>query len=102
MKGERLTEALGISDTECARILPIAKLLVTAHLRGATDCPDAIREEAIIRTAGHVRTRTPVHMSDGGRVKTSGTQIDITPGARSAVRASGAAALLAPWVKRTA
>ena len=101
MRGERLADALGLSDTECKRVLPIAKLLVDAYLRGG-EAPTAIRDEAIIRTAGHVRTRSPAHMSDGGRVKTAGSQIDITAGARSAVRASGAAALLAPWVRRDA
>ena len=100
MLTERLTEALGISDTECARILPIAKLLVTAYLRGA-DCPDAIRDEAIIRTAGHLQNRAGFGRVDG-RFKVGGAQFNVSPGARSAVRQSGAAALLAPWVKRTA
>lgn len=99
---ESLAESLGVVPAEGTRLLPIATALVDAHLRGATDCPDAIRDEAIIRTAGHVRIRTPAHMADGGRLKTAGVQTDITPGARSAVRASGAGALLAPWVPRTA
>ena len=100
MLTERLTEALGISDTECARILPIAKLLVTAYLRGA-DCPDAIREEAIIRTAGHVQSRGGFGVVEG-RIKLSAMQFNLQPAARSAVRQSGAAALLGPWVRRTA
>ena len=91
-----------IGSAEGLRILPIAESLVDAYLRGATDCPAAIRDEAIIRTAGHVRIRTPAHMADGGRLKTVNAQTDITPAARSAVRVSGAGALLAPWVPRTA
>ena len=90
-----------IGSAEGLRILPMAESLVDAYLRGG-DCPAAIYDEAIIRTAGHVRIRTPAHMADGGRLKTSGTQTDITPAARAAVRASGAAALLSPWVNRTA
>ena len=97
-----LALALGVPNAEGARLLPLATALVAAYLRGATDCPAEIYDESIIRTAGHVRARSPAHMSDGGRVKTSGTQIDVTAGARSAVRASGAAALLGPWVRRTA
>ena len=96
-----LATALAVPVAEGTRLLPIAESLVTAYLRGG-EAPAAIYDEAIIRTAGHVRTRSPSHMSDGGRVKTSGSQIDITAGARSAVRASGAAALLSPWVTRTA
>ena len=96
-----LALALGVPNTESTRLLPIATALVDAYLRGG-EAPAEIYDEAIIRTAGHVRVRTPAHMADGGRLKTAGVQTDITPGARSAVRASGAGALLAPWVKRTA
>ena len=96
-----LALALGVPNAEGARLLPLATALVAAYLHGG-EAPAVIYDEAIIRTAGHVRARSPAHMSDGGRVKTSGTQIDVTAGARSPVRASGAAALLAPWVRRTA
>ena len=96
-----LATALAVPVAEGTRLLPIATALVDAYLRGG-EAPAAIRDEAIIRTAGHVRTRSPAHMADGGRVKTAGLQIDLTAGARSAVRVSGAAALLSPWVTRTA
>ena len=96
-----LALALGVPDTEGTRLLPIATALVDAYLRGG-EAPAEILDEAIVRTAGHVRIRSPAYMADGGRLKTSGTQTDITPAARSAVRVSGAAALLSPWVNRTA
>ena len=96
-----LAVALGLPEAEGTRLFPIAASLVDAYLRGATDCPDAIRDEAIIRTAGHVQSRRGYGVIEG-RLKTSSLQIDLQPAARSAVRQSGAAALLAPWVNRTA
>ena len=95
-----LAEALCLPDAEGVRLLPIATALVDAYLRGGK-APDAIRQEAIIRTAGHVQSRRGYGAVEG-RIKTSSLQIDLQPAARSAVRQSGAAALLAPWVNRTA
>ena len=89
---------------EAARLLAIAAPLVAAYLRDPDNtmgCPDAVRDEAVIRTAGHVQSRATYGVQEG-RVKAGGVQIDITPAARSAVRQSGAAALLAPWVRRSA
>ena len=89
---------------EAARLLAIAAALVTAYLRDSQDtmgCPAAVRDEAIIRTAGHIQSRRTFGVQDG-RFKASGVQVDITPAARSAVRQSGAAALLSPWVRRGA
>ena len=96
----RLAIALGVSDTESARLLPIATELVDAYLRGG-EAPEVIREEAIIRTAGHVQSRRGFGAVEG-RIKLSAMQFDLQPAARSAVRQSGAAALLGPWVQRTA
>ena len=73
----------------------IAVAHVDAYLRGSETCPDAIRDEAIVRTTGHVRTKTDERF---GEVRTGGG-IRITTGASgSPVRQSGAAALLAPYV----
>ena len=108
-----LASALGITVTDAdadddpglvtaARLLSIATELVAAYLRGATDCPEAIRDEAVIRTAGHVQARAGYGLLEG-RMKVGGSlQYDLQPAARAAVRQSGAAALLAPWVRRTA
>ena len=111
-----LAAALGITvadaadDTdagivEAARLLSIAGALVDAYLRDPDDtleCPVAIRDEAIIRTAGHARGRRNFGQIEG-RLRAGGAHIgELQPAARSAVRQSGAAALLAPWVLRTA
>ena len=110
-----LAAALGISvadaadDTdagivEAGRLLAIAGALVDAYLRDPDDtleCPVAIRDEAVIRTAGHVQNRAGYGKADGRMKVGTSIQIEIRT-ARSAVRQSGAAALLAPWVRRTA
>ena len=85
---------------EAARLLGIGKALVAAYLRGG-DCPDAVRDEAIIRTAGHVQNRQAYGTVEG-RMKVGAVQFVLSPAAAGAVRQSGAAALLAPYVRRTA
>ena len=107
-----LAAALGITvadadddtDTgivEAARLLAIAGPLVDAYLRGGADCPAAVRDEAVIRTAGHVADRRTFGRQEG-RVKTGAVQTDLSPAAAGAGRQSGAGALLAPWVRRSA
>ena len=88
---------------DARRLLSVAESLVTAYLHDnpdATDCPVDVRNEAIIRTAGHVQNRKGYGAADG-RVKVAGLQVDVQA-ARSAVRQSGAGALLAPFVRRSA
>lgn len=89
---------------EGARLLSIAGDLVTAYLHDDppddTDCPAAVRDEATIRTAGHVMRRTGYGVGDG-RNKVAGVSFEVHT-ARAAVRQSGAAALLSPWVRRSA
>ena len=89
---------------EAGRLLSIAGALVAAYLHDSpddTDCPPDIRNEAIIRTAGHVQNRrTGGHVD--GLIKVSGIAFLQSPAAAGAVRQSGAAALLSPWVRRTA
>ena len=102
--GIKVADSTDDADTgivEGGRLLGIAESLVDAYLRGADDCPAAIRDEAIIRTAGHARDRR-AHGAQEGRFKAGMVQMNLTPAARSAVRQSGAAALLAPWVRRSA
>ena len=98
------TAAATIDDNEAGRLRTIAGALVDAYLHDPDDtmgCPETIRDEAVIRTAGHLQNRVGFGRADG-RFKVGGAQFNIAPAARSAVRQSGAAALLAPWVKRTA
>ena len=112
-----LAAALGITvaknppDTdpglvEAGRLLTVAGELVDAYRRDPDDdmeCPEAIRDEAIIRTAGHVQTRAGFGRVEGRLEVGDGIlRMNVQPAARSAVRQSGAGALLAPWVKRTA
>ena len=87
---------------EAGRLLSIAGALVDAYLHSADDtaCPVDVRNESLIRVAGHVMNRAGFGRADG-RVKLAGLQVDVQA-ARSAVRQSGAAALLAPFVRRTA
>ena len=106
--GISVTDAADATDTgivEAGRLLAIAGALVDAYLRDPDDtleCPVAIRDEAVIRTAGHVQGRHNYGKIEG-RLKASGVHMgELQPAARSAVRQSGAAALLAPWVRRTA
>ena len=89
---------------EAGRLLTLAGVLVDAYLRDPDDtleCPETVRDEAIIRTAGHVRGRHNYGRIEG-RIEAGGARMGtLQPAARSAVRQSGAAALLAPWVLRT-
>ena len=99
------TDATTAAVTEAGRLLSVATSLVDAYLRSADHtCPDAVYDEAVIRTAGHVMNRAGfgrvegrLEVGEGG-----GLRMNVQPAARSAVRQSGAAALLAPWVVRTA
>ena len=87
---------------EADRLLTLAGALVEAYARDPGHrCPETVMDEAIIRTAGHLQNRAGFGRADG-RFKAGGVQFNVAPAARSAVRQSGAAALLAPWVLRTA
>ena len=87
---------------EADRLLTLAGALVKKYARDPGHrCPESVRDEAIIRTAGHLQKRMGFGRVDG-RFKVGGAQFNVSPAARSAVRQSGAAALLAPWVKRSA
>ena len=81
------------------RLLGLAGPLVDAYLRGGT-APEAIRDEAIIRTAGHLLVRRTGH--ENGVIRAGMAQVRLAPAGVSAVRQSGAAAVLAPWVRRSA
>ena len=90
---------------EAGRLLSIAGALVTAYLHDDpddTDCPEAIRDEAVVRTAGHVMNRAGFGRVEGTVAVGSTMKTPLAPMARSAVRQSGAAALLAPFVRRSA
>ena len=98
-----LRAALGLADdtdgnATAARLLAVASELVTRYAPGA---PDAISNEAVTRCAGYLsadspelRTLRKLSIADG---------LDIEPRAvGSALRLSGAAALLSSWRVRRA
>ena len=101
--GITIADADDVNDpglVEAARLLEVASAAVTAELNGATDCPSAIQDEAIIRIAGHVDLRVGYGVVT--RTEAGDVVNHLAPQAVSSVRQSGARALLAPWRKRTA
>ena len=92
----QLVAALGVSPELSARLLPVAVALVNRYAPGAHD---AVANEAAIRTAGYlaempaaaVRSEAVGDVSQGFAV----THL-------SALRHSGAMALLSPWKVRRA
>ena len=87
---ELLAAIPGLTDPEEAgRLLKVICALIE---REAPDAPAEIRREAAIRCAGWLR-QTSVTLGQLDQLRAHAT---------SAVRASGARALLAPWVRRGA
>lgn len=98
-----LRERLGIDDTlagleESMRLREIVTALVNRY----ADAPEAIANEAAIRTAAYLRASKPQGLAlrklDLGE---AGVTIEVRS-AGSALRLSGAAALLSPWRVRRA
>ncbi|MYD87306.1 MAG: hypothetical protein F4Y14_14685 [Acidobacteria bacterium] len=89
------------TTAEAMRVLGIAVALVDGYLRGGT-APEVIRDEAIIRTAGHVHERRGFGVIEGAMQIGNAVKARMAPGSANPIRQSGAAALLAPWVRRTA
>ena len=92
-----LKAALGESDdTRTQRLGATAAALVERY---APDAPDPIKCEAVIRCAGWLRSAP----SSGIRQRTVGPiSTDYTPSMQSALRHSGAIALLTPFKVRRA
>lgn len=91
----------GEPDTaEATRLLAIASALVSKYLRGNA-APVEIADEAIIRTAGHLERRRGYGVTEGP-MTVGGLKVVTAPVASNPVRQSGAGALLAPYVRRTA
>ena len=90
---------------EAGRLLSIASSLVAKWRHDPDDtlqCPEAITDEAVVRTAGHLKSREGFGRADGKLQIGRDLSVKLRPAAASAVRQSGAAALLSPWVKRGA
>ncbi len=95
-----LAAALSTDAPTAARLLPVATALVDRHAPGA---PEAIANEAAIRTAGWLFGSPPA-LTAHRSIEAGGDAVKIEPRnpAASALRASGAAALLSPWRIRRA
>ena len=90
---------LGLADdadgnAKAAMLLAIAQALVEKE--GAEDAPDEVSNEAVTLTAGHLEDRIPGRLQavDLPSVKLQFRAVG------SAVRLSGARALLSPWHER--
>ena len=83
------------------KLLAVGTALVDKYLRGGI-APEAIRDEAIIRTVGHARARVDFGLTRAGPAEFGGLRFNLSERATSSVRQSGAAALLSPWVNRSA
>ena len=91
-----LGQAIGIDQSTAIRLLGVATELVTRY---APDAPDAISNEAIIRCAGWLAEQpsTAIRSETEGDIRTS-----YIPMMQSALRHSGAMALLSAWKIRRA
>ena len=83
-----------VTDEVDASLLAVASELVNKE--GGEDAPDAISDEAVILVAAHLEDRIDGRLSalDIGPVKLQLRAVG------SAVRLSGARALLSPWYER--
>ena len=92
----QLAEAVGLDSKTAGRLLAVAAALVN---RFAPDAPDAISNEAAIRTAGWLAEQPAAAITSEteGDIRTS-----YAPSMQSALRHSGAMSLLSPWKNRRA
>ena len=90
-----LADAIGEPESTAGRLLAVTTALV---VRYAPDAPDAVHNEAVIRAAGWLSERP--YATSG---ETIGQLSDtFAPGQHSALRHSGAMALLSPYKVRRA
>ena len=96
LSAAELAEAIGVDSTTATRLLAVATALVTRY---APDAPDAINNEAAIRCAGWLAEQPSAAITSEaeGDIRTS-----YAPTMQSALRHSGAMALLTHWRIRRA
>ncbi len=87
---------IGVAQARAEALLMVTTALVD---RFAPDAPQPIKDEALIRTAGYLaeQPRAAIRSESIGDVATA-----FTPSNTSALRHSGAMALLSPWKVRRA
>ena len=91
-----LAAILGVDNTTAERLSEVATLLVERYAPAA---PRTVLREAVIRCAGWL------HESPAGGVRSESTgdiRTSYSPAMTSALRSSGAMALLSPWKVRRA
>lgn len=91
-----LATALSITEEIADRLHPVALELVSRY---SPDAPEAIRSEAIIRTSGWLAEQPMAAIRDE---KTGDVSTAYATNNLSALRHSGAMALLSPWRVRRA
>ena len=91
-----LATALRVNSTEATRLLAVSTALTDRY---APDVPEAIANEAAIRCAGWLKEQphAAVRSETIGDISTA-----FAPSMQSALRHSGAMALLSPWKIRRA
>lgn len=89
-----LAEAVAVTRAQAPRLLPVAGALV---LQYAPNAPDVIQNEAVIRVCGYL-SQQPECAQRSDRIGDVETQW--MPGNVSALRHSGAMALLTYWKAR--
>ena len=98
----KLATLVNLRAEDAQLLLDAATSLCVSYLRGG-ECPSAVMDEAVIRTAGHIHSRQGFGTVEGPmQVGGSNVGINLTSKAVSPVRQSGAGALLSPYVRRTA
>ena len=93
---EQLSVAIGASAEIAARLGPVASELVEDYAAGARQ---AIKNEAVIRCSGWLHGARPRGLTS---MKTGPIDFEFASTAASALRASGAMALLSRWKVRRA
>ena len=91
-----LATALRVNSTEATRLLAVSTALIDRY---APDAPEAIANEAVIRCSGWLdeQPHAAVRSETIGDISTA-----YAPNMQSALRHSGAMALLSPWKIRRA
>ena len=87
-----------LSGATAAHLLEVSTALV---LKYAPDAPDAVQNEAVIRTSGYLLNQPSEAMSSL-KVGEGREELTFTPSRQSALRHSGSMALLSPWKIRRA
>ena len=91
-----LVGAAGCTSAQAERLGPVAAALVIAYV-GAADVPQAVLDEALIRSVAWLKGVRPSSAVSSIRVGDLAITTDGRRVRSGALRGSGAAALLAPW-----